>query len=71
MKIFLTRRAEKDYKAIKDYITQTWGIKTSETFTTKADEIFKLLGSFPEMGPIEIEDIRGFQLFFLYWFRVL
>ena len=61
MKVFLTRRAEKDYELIKDYITQEWGDKTSETFTKKADEIFQLLESFPEMGPVENKDIR-FQL---------
>ena len=49
MKVFLTRRAEKDYELIKDYITQEWGDKTAETFTKKADEIFQLLESFPEM----------------------
>ena len=62
MKVFLTRRAEKDYELIKDYITQEWGDKTAETFTKKADEIFQLLESFPEMGPVENKDIRGFQL---------
>ena len=62
MKIFLTRRAEKDYYSIKDYITQEWGDKTTETFTKKADEIFQLLERFPEVGPVENKDIRGFQL---------
>jgi plasmid stabilization system protein ParE len=28
MKIFLTRRAERNYDLIKDYIKQEWGDKT-------------------------------------------
>lgn len=62
MRIFLTRRAEKDYNSIRDHIAQEWGDKTAETFTKKTDEIFQLLESFPEMGQIESRDIRGFQL---------
>ena len=62
MKVFLTRRAERNYNAIKEYINQEWGAKTAQTFTKKADETFKLLEDFPEMGPTEIKNIRGFQL---------
>jgi len=62
MTVFLTRRAERSYKSIKEYIAKQFGDKTSETFTKKADETFKLLEDFPQMGPVENNDIRGFQL---------
>lgn len=62
MKVFLTRRAEGNYKAIKEYITQEFGETTAETFERKADETFQLLEEFPRMGPVESKDIRGFQL---------
>ena len=62
MKVFLTRRAERNYNSIKDYISQQWGDNTAFQFAQKTDELFQLLQNFPEMGPIEKDDIRGFQL---------
>lgn len=62
MKVFLTRRAERNYQLIKEYITKEFGGKTAATFGQKADETFKLLEDFPKMGPVESNDIRGFQL---------
>lgn len=62
MKVFLTRRAERNYNSIKEYITQEFGERTAETFTRKADETFQLLKTFPKLGPLEGSDIRGFQL---------
>ena len=62
MKVYLTRRAEQNYNSIKDYIALEWGEKTAEEFAEKADKLFQLLEDFPEMGPIEKENIRGFQL---------
>ena len=62
MKVLLTRRAERNFNSIKEYITKEWGQKTAEAFVNKADETFQLLESFPNMGPVESKDIRGFQL---------
>ena len=62
MKVFLTRRAERNYHSINDYITKEFGNKTATTFERKADETFKLLEIFPKMGSLENNDIRGFQL---------
>ena len=62
MTVFLTRRAERNYNSIKEYIAKEFGDKTAEIFTKKADETFKLLEDFPQMGPVEKKDIRGFQL---------
>jgi plasmid stabilization system protein ParE len=62
MKIFLTRRAERNYDDIKGYIKQEWGDKTAGEFIQKTDELFSLLKIYPSMGQIEKDDIRGFQL---------
>lgn len=62
MQVFVTRRAEKNFDSIVDYIKQKWGETTAKQFVEKTDEIFKLLSNFPSMGQIENNDIRGFQL---------
>lgn len=62
MKIFLTRRAERNYDSIKDYIKKEWGDKTAGEFVQKTDELFNLLKVYPSMGQIEKDDLRGFQL---------
>lgn len=62
MKIFLTRRAEKNYDSIKDYIKKKWGEKTANEFILKTDELLSLLKNYPAIGQVEKDDIRGFQL---------
>jgi gliding motility-associated-like protein len=57
MTVFLTRRAERGYTSIKEYIAKEFGDKTAETFTKKADETFKLLEDFPQMGSVENNNI--------------
>ena len=39
MTVFLTRRAEKNYDAIKAHIRRKWGEKTAEEFILKTDEL--------------------------------
>ena len=62
MTVFLTRRAEKNYGAIKAQIRSKWGEKTAEEFVLKTDEFFNLLKAHPAMGQVEKDEIRGFQL---------
>ena len=64
MRIFLTKRAEKNYHSIKDYIIHKWGERVSEAFEQKTVDFLELLGDFPEIGVIEVPDkqIRAFQL---------
>ena len=62
MKVFLTRRAERNYETIREYIRNEWGPSVAESFEEKVDDLFNLLVTFPEMGPIEKKDIRGFQI---------
>lgn len=64
MEIFLTKRAEKNYVSIKEYITRKWGERISQVFEQKTVDFLDLLEIFPEMGTVEVveKQIRGFQL---------
>lgn len=61
MTVFLTRRAEKNYDAIKERIRKRWGEKTAEEFTLKTDEFFNLLKAYPAMGQIERTILEAFN----------
>ena len=64
MKAALTKRAEKNYRSIKEYIIQEWGEKVGEAFEQKVIDFLDLLEDFPEIGTLELMDkmIYGFQL---------
>ena len=64
MKILLTKRAERDFCLIKDYIDKEWGSKVAEAFEKKTIDFLDLLKGFPEIGVLEVYDkkIYGFQL---------
>jgi plasmid stabilization system protein ParE len=64
MRISLTKRAEKNYRSIKYYITNEWGERVAEAFEQKTVDFLDLLEDFPEMGVVEVieKQIRGFQL---------
>jgi plasmid stabilization system protein ParE len=64
MKIFLTKRAEKNFRSIKEYIVNEWGERVAEAFEAKTADFLDLLEDFPELGVIEVveKQIRGFQL---------
>ena len=62
MQILVTPRAERNFDSIIHYIRQTWGEKTAREFIEKTDELFKLLKNYPQIGQVETNDIRGFQL---------
>ena len=64
MRISLTKRAEKNYRSIKDYITNEWGERVAEAFEQKTVDFLDLLEDFPEIGVVEVieKQIRGFQL---------
>lgn len=64
MKIFLTKRAEKNYNSIKEFITGEWGENVTKAFVQKTKNFFDLLELFPELGSMELpeKEIRGFQL---------
>jgi plasmid stabilization system protein ParE len=60
MQIFVTKRAENQLDKIITYIELNWGKGSVNQFIDKIDNIFLLLKSFPTMGQIEFNDIRGF-----------
>ena len=64
MTIFLTKRAEKNYHDIKDYIIKAWGENVAEAFEQKTIDFLDILQDFPEIGTVGVEEkqIRGFQL---------
>jgi plasmid stabilization system protein ParE len=64
MKISFTKRAEKNYRSIKEYITNEWGEKVAGAFEQKTIDFLDLLEDFPEIGVVEVieKQIRGFQL---------
>lgn len=64
MRIFLTKRADKNYHSIKDHIINEWGERVAEAFEQKTVDFLDLLEDFPELGVIEVPDkqIRAFQL---------
>jgi len=64
MRVLFTKRAEKKYRAIKEYIVNEWGDRVAEAFEQKTIDFIDILADFPEIGTIEALDkqIRGFQL---------
>lgn len=64
MKITWTRKAEKRFTEILDYIEMEFGQTSRDHFKTKTKDFTTLLKEFPEIGTLEVGDkkIRGFQL---------
>lgn len=66
MKILLTKRAEGNYKSIRQFISEEWGENVALAFEQKTKDFFDLIELFPELGSIEYvqnqKKIRGFQL---------
>ena len=64
MKIYLTKRAEMNFRSIKEYITSEWGERVAEVFEQKAIDFLDILEEFPDIGVVEVieKQIHGFQL---------
>jgi plasmid stabilization system protein ParE len=64
MKVFFSKRAEEKYASTLDYLRENFGETATKVFKQKAADFIKLLGSFPEMGLVEVESkkIRSFLL---------
>ena len=64
MKIFVSRRAERNFRSILDYLRKNWNEKVAQAFVQKTEDIFELLEKFPEMGSVDLAEkqIRGFQM---------
>ena len=64
MIITLTKRAEKNYHSIREFILKEWGETVGDAFEQKVIDFLDILEDFPEIGSIEFAEkkIRGFQL---------
>lgn len=64
MKIFFTKRADKNFHLIRDRIFVEYGGKVAEAFELKTINFLDILENFPELGSLEVKEkqIRGFQL---------
>lgn len=64
MTIKVSKRAEKSFHSIKDFIKWKWGELIADAFEQKVVDFLDLLEDFPEIGTLEIPEKRiyGFQL---------
>jgi plasmid stabilization system protein ParE len=64
MKIFFTKRANKNFHSIKERIFVKYGERVAEAFELKLDNFLDILENFPEIGSVEVieKQIHGFQL---------
>lgn len=64
LEIKWTKRADKKFDKVIDYLLTEWGDKTTKTFVKKVYNFLDLLSFYPEIGSIENEEkeIRGFPV---------
>ncbi len=64
LEIYWTRRADKKFDQIIDYLLKEWGEDVAKVFTRKVYDFLDILSEFPEIGTIENKErgIRGFTI---------
>ena len=64
MIVLFTKRAERKFRSITDYISQEFGQSTATIFNQKVESFVEILKKYPEIGSLEFKEkqIRGFQL---------
>ena len=64
LKIYWTKRADKKFDQILDYLLTEWGERVAKAFTRKIYDFLDILSEFPEIGTIENKEkgIRGFTI---------
>jgi len=64
LRIFWSKRADKKFDKILDYLNAEWGEKVTSAFVKKVYDFLDILIEFPEIGSIENADrgIRGFVI---------
>lgn len=64
MRILVSKRANKDFQRILEYLEYKWGSTSVEKFKSLTNDFLDILESFPEIGSMEFpeKNIRGFQL---------
>lgn len=64
LELYWSKRADKKFDKITDYLHEEWGEKVTSAFVKKVYEVLDLLLEFPEIGKIENKErnIRGFVI---------
>ncbi len=64
LEIYWTKRADKKFDRILEYLNKEWGESVARAFTKKVYEFFDILTEFPEIGTVENKEkgIRGFTI---------
>jgi plasmid stabilization system protein ParE len=63
-KIIWTKRANKRFDKIIDYLQEEWGERVTENFVVRSYDVIELLSEYPNMGTLENskKSIRGFLI---------
>ena len=64
LRIFWSKRADKKFDKILDYLNAEWGEKVTSAFVKKVYDFLDILIEFPEIGSVENVErgIRGFVI---------
>ncbi len=64
LEIYWTKKADKKFNQIIDYLEKEWGENSVKEFVKKVYDFLDLLSEFPEMGTLENKkkEIRGFTI---------
>jgi len=64
LELFWSRRADKKFDKILDYLMFRWGLHVTSSFVKKTYDFLDVLSEFPEIGTIEKKEkgIRGYTI---------
>lgn len=64
LEIKWSKRADKKFDKILDYLIKKWGDRVTKNFVKKVYDFLDILSEFPEIGSIENKEkgIRGFTI---------
>jgi plasmid stabilization system protein ParE len=64
LEIVWSKRADKKFDLILEYLSTEWGNKVTKAFVKKVYDFLDILSEFPEIGTLENKDkaIRGFVI---------
>lgn len=64
LKILWSKRADKKFDKILEYLLEEWGKRVTRIFVKKVYNFLEILSEYPEIGTIENEEkgIRGFTV---------
>ena len=64
LEIVWSKRADKKFDLILEYLSEEWGTKVTKAFVKKVYDFLDILSEFPEIGTLENKEkaIRGFVI---------